>query len=234
MKFAPVGSFVYLSTSALQNEETAAEQHRAEGHTEVLARAFRAAFIGPYRVLSVEGKGQLNRKLQLPETLKLKLQHDVFHVDKLKEASLREKQFDLSEDLPPPSVKTDAEGDLNEDSEEEYHIERINAWRETRQGRWFHVKYRGYDDKYNQWQHEGNLQNAKEMVKNYLKNNPKPNTVSRVRRAGQTSDPTRRSRRRSNRPYTTAFCAVMYSEVHKPRPAEMFCISSPYKNDRSH
>ena len=196
----------------MQNLGTISEQNRAEGHEEDLKRSFLPIYLGPFDVTEVLGHGRLNRRLALPKSLIDKIKTDVFHIDLLKQAFYKETDFDISEDLPPPSLRSGQKGapaDLNADDEQEFFVERVEAWTEKIRniaGPWYFVKYRGYDKKFNQWQHEENLTNCKELIQDFLKSNPRPTNLSRQRvnrqKDGMGEEPTRHSTRKPKKGVT--------------------------------
>jgi len=214
IKFAPVGSQVYLSTKEMPNLETVSQQAQADGHAEELKRKFLPTFVGPYEVTAVTGKGDLNRELKLPEKMKQKLKEkgNVFHVDRLKEAHPNPtQQFNLDGELPPPTLQQESAVE-----EEEFFIEKIIQWKDQTNGRWFRVKFVGYDVSENMWYHEQNLPNAQELIKEFMEKNPRPVRERKVRQNATTRV---RSKRRTN----MVMACVDYTGVAAPSEATAFC-----------
>jgi hypothetical protein len=146
----------------MQNKE-AIDLESGDGVEGELKRKFLPRFIGPYEVLEVSGHGALNRKLKLPDSLRARLKHDVFHVERLKPAKVRAQPLNLAEGIPPPVT-------VEPEEEPEYFVERIvNHRNRGHKGRLFRVKWTGYETSQNSWLPERELQGARELVEKYLK-----------------------------------------------------------------
>jgi hypothetical protein len=167
----PVGSRAYLSTRELQNLSTIGRETE-EGMDEHAKRKLLPFYMGPYEVLEVTGKNNLNRKLELPLTLKERLKSDIFHIEKLKPVGEREEPFSESETLPPPKH-------LNG----EFYVEKILAFEQRAQGKRYLVKWEGYPSEKNTWEWEWDVENAQERIADFFKT--KPTEKNPVRRSGR-------------------------------------------------
>ena len=134
-------------------------------------------YIGPYEVLEIEGGGQQNRRLKLPEVLQSDLKgNNVFHVSKMKIAKERYEEFDSSIHVPPPKQ-------IDENGEEKFYVESIVNFEDRRNGRYFRVKWYGYNEEHNSWEPADNLTNATEYIKEFFKTNPSAvNPNQRIRK----------------------------------------------------
>jgi hypothetical protein len=127
--------------------------------------------MGPFEVLEVCGTSDLNRKLHLSPTLQETMKSNIFHVSKLKTAWERTRTFDVTTDVPPPTKE-------DHDGLKEYYVEKIVSYEDRRNGRYFRIKWEGYDSEYNTWEHESLLTNAQERVQEYFKGNPNAEAVN--------------------------------------------------------
>lgn len=170
--FAPEGSYVYLTTRDLPNLTTIARESRDED--ENMKRKLMQTFIGPFKVLKVCGANDLNRQLELSPTLKRalnKTDSDIFHVSKLKVAHNRPQVFDASLNLPPPD-------EYDEEGEQIYHVEKIMNYEDRPEGRYFKCRWWGYNDDWNTWEPEWNLQGSKERIKEFFDENKDKSSVN--------------------------------------------------------
>ena len=132
-------------------------------------------FVGPFRVLEVLGKGNLNRRLALSENLKERLQSDVFHIEKLKPAGEQDDPFYITANIPPPEEM---------DEDKEFYVEKILAYEQYSKGKQYLVKWEGYPDSENRWIWEWNLENAQDRIRDFWKTDPvQKNPTRRSRRA---------------------------------------------------
>ena len=159
--FAPKGSFVYLSTSEMQNTHTIAEEAKQDQNDKI-KRKLLSPYVGPFEVEDVCGTNKLNRKLKLSSTLKKRLKHDEFRVSRLKLAWDEKSPFDFSIHVPPPT------------QDGEFTVEAIVGYNDGRYGREFLVKWLGYEEKFNTWEPEANMENASESIKEFMITNPQP------------------------------------------------------------
>ena len=217
IKFAPVGSKVYVSTAEMPNLQTVSENDRKDGHTGELKRKFLPTFIGPYEILRVCGHGDLNRKVALPATLKAKLKGtDVFHVDRLKAAHWNpEKGLSLSDDLPPPTMAAGQGQDAARvnDDEQHFYVERVVAWQDHKNGRQFKVRFKGYDQESDLWYSQEDLPHAKEAIAKFMQTNPRPVVIRPARQQ------TRAARTRTAR----AMACMDYSGTRTSLDATAMC-----------
>ena len=132
-----------------------------------MKRKFLPTYIGPFEVLKVCGKCELNRQIKLTPTLAETAKSDIFHVSKLKMAYNRKELFDTSLHIPAPTKK-------NADGEDEYYVKQVIAYEERKNGRYYRVLWEGYDDEWDTWEHESLLENAQERVKEFMQNYPQP------------------------------------------------------------
>jgi hypothetical protein len=172
----PVGSRVYLSTKNMKNLTTIGRETR-EGQDADVKRKLLPMYVGPYTVTEVCGRSQLNRKLALPATLKERLKHDIFHVEKLKPVGERDDPFSVTRPTPPPN---------DTHHPEEVFIEKIVAFEQAHNGKRYLVKWEGYPDSENKWQWEWEMENAQESIRDFFKTNPTPVNPVRRSRRGQT------------------------------------------------
>jgi hypothetical protein len=142
---------VYLSTTDIMELGTIARESQ-QGQDESMIKKFMPLYIGPYEVLEVCGHDKQNRKLKITETLRSRFKHkgsDTFHVSKLKTAWSRANDFDITNDLPPPSTIVNGE--------EEFHIENIVEYDCQNDGNYFRIKWLGYEN--TTIEHESMLEN---------------------------------------------------------------------------
>jgi hypothetical protein len=165
---------VYLSTTDIMELGTIARESQ-QGQDESMIKKFMPLYIGPYEVLEVCGHDKQNRKLKITETLRSRFKHkgsDTFHVSKLKTAWSRANDFDITNDLPPPSTIIDGE--------EEFHVEKIIEYDCQNDGNYFRIKWLGYEN--TTIEHESMLENAQETLKKFMATNPTPVNLSRRQR----------------------------------------------------
>ena len=163
--FAQKGSSVYLSTKDMKNISTVA---RASGGQEgAIEPKWLPRYLGPYEVLEVCGGDKLNRRLKLPRDLHSRLGADTFHVSKLKAASTAGQTLDLSETIPPPTLK---DGD-----DEQFYIEKIMGHVDDGpRGRKFLLKAVGFNDPKDYWfESENELENSQSLIEEYLRGSPR-------------------------------------------------------------
>ena len=170
--FAPVGSHVYLSVDKdmMPNIATRAVEGDAELTTPVMAK-WLPRYLGPMKVLAIEGHGDLNRKLLLTPTLAKRLKTDVFHVSRLKRAHISDLAIDLQDELMPPAVTID--GKL------EYFVSKILAWGTYKSQRWFRVSWTGYGDEHDAWLPETQMENSAELITAFMDTNPMASALTR-------------------------------------------------------
>lgn len=117
---------------------------------------------GPFKI--IEKISDLNYRLQIPENWNI---HPVFHVDQLRRYHENPEKPNFPE--PPPDL---VEG------KEEYEVEKIldAQYRQLLGTRkktlHFLVKWKGYHDKDNTWEPLENVQNSKDLLENFYKENP--------------------------------------------------------------
>ena len=173
--FAPVGSMVYLATKDMQELSTIARD-AGDGQDEEM-RKFLPLYLGPFEVTRICGTDDLNRQLKLSPTLQETMKSDIFHVSKLKIAWQRDAVFYVNTDIPPPPKE-------NKEGEHEFFVEKIINCEDRQNGRYFRVKWQGYNEAWNTWEHESNMENAKAKVTQFLKKNltaVNPNQRQRVK-----------------------------------------------------
>ena len=166
----PVGSRAYLSTKDFPNLTTVGRE-TGEGQDENVKRKLLPFFVGPYEVMEICGKGDLNRRLKLSTTLNERLGTDVFHVEKLKPVGERDKPFSVADTLEPP-----------ETTDGEFHVEKIVAFEQRPQGKRYLVKWLGYPDSGNTWEWEWMLENAQDKVREFMRTAPTARNPVRPRR----------------------------------------------------
>lgn len=108
-------------------------------------------FLGPFEVLKVVGQNAYT--LALPK--KYGRLHDTFHVSLLEPYHRREGQ-----ETPEP---------MDIDGEEEWEVEEILDHRETREGRQYLVRWKGYSEAGDTWEPLEHLLRAGEMLARYLR-----------------------------------------------------------------
>jgi hypothetical protein len=74
--------------------------------------------------------------------------------------------------VPPPKLKK-GENNTSDDDNEEYYVEKVLAYEDRKNGRYFRLKWKGYDESYNSWEPADNLTHAKESIEEFMKNKPK-------------------------------------------------------------
>jgi hypothetical protein len=232
--FAPPGSYVYLRTREMQSKE-AIDLESGDGVEGEMKRKFFPRFIGPYEVLEVQGHGALNRKLKLSDSLKARLKHDVFHVERLKPAKVRAQPLNLAEGIPPPATVDP------EEEEPEYFVERIvNHRLRGRMGRMFRVKWTGYGSEHNTWLPERELQSARELLEEYLKKKGLPMSYGTSGRQSskqteQTASPATAARRSSRLNPSRVTLCVDYSAADESVAKEIVCAYvTPAANGAPH
>ena len=169
--FAQKGSSVYLSTKDMKNVSTVA---RASGGQEgAIEPKWLPRYLGPYEVLEVCGGDKLNRRLKLPRDLHSRLGADTFHVSKLKAASTAGQTLNLSETLPPPTLK--------EGGDEQFYIEKILGHVDDGpRGRKFLLKAVGFNDPKDHWfESEKELENSGTLIAEYLQGAPRELVATR-------------------------------------------------------
>jgi transposase InsO family protein len=107
-------------------------------------------FGGPYKIL--ERVGTVAYKLEFPESIR---SHSVLHV-----SGLKAYHTTSVDKVPPPPI-------IVEDGEE-YEVEEILDSRLIRRQRQYLVKWKGYDMYDSTWEPEENLENAREILNEYL------------------------------------------------------------------
>ncbi len=204
--FAPPGSYVLLDVQDLQNKETIEhkEGHNAEGE---LKRKFLPCSLGPYRVLEITGFGKLNRKLALPDSLKEKLKHDEFHIDRLKLAYIRDRHVDLSH-LPSPF------------NGEEFFIEKIVDWKsKPKRGRYFKVRWEGFSEEHDKWIPEYHLEEARDRVEEFCKRKKIP--LLEEKKKPSVAEPAAAARRSGRKKASVNLC-LSYAKLCVTRSVTAF------------
>ena len=133
-----VGQLVMLSTKNLKQKRPSKKMsHR---------------FVGPFRI---EDKvGAQAYKLTLPSDYRI---HNTFHVSLLEPYQWRDGAQSADFMQPPELI----------DDEEQWEIEEIVDRVRKRNGVWYKVKWTGWDDAYNQWLPEDELEKAQELKRKY-------------------------------------------------------------------
>jgi hypothetical protein len=168
-KFYPVGSLVYLGVKDLQNPTTVGREMKL-GQDEHVKRKLLPFYLGPFRVLEVCGKENLNRRLDISKTLKERLDSDIFHIEKLKPAGEVAEPFSVT-DIKPPQYN------------EEFHVEKILAFEQRTNGKRYLVKWEGYPDSENSWEWEWYCEGAQDRIRDFMKTNPVQKNVRRQKKA---------------------------------------------------
>ncbi|KAF8748806.1 hypothetical protein RHS01_10558 [Rhizoctonia solani] len=109
--------------------------------------------LGPFKV--IEKISNQAYQLELPPTMRI---HNVFYVGLLSKVK-RDKKCTF-ENCPPP---------VTVDREEEYKVEGITDAKEHNRKWFFRVKWKGYGSKENTWEPQENLKNAKDFLKENIK-----------------------------------------------------------------
>lgn len=121
--------------------------------------------LGPFTVIKEVYPESDAYAIELPQDYGI---HNVFHVSLLSPYhENNDTLFPDREQVPPPPVVVRGK--------QQYHVEKIIAWRPYFSKRQFLVKYTGYENPTDQrWLHEGNLTSCKKLIRDYLATNPKP------------------------------------------------------------
>ena len=135
-----IGDQVLLSTRNLQ-----VDLH--------LPKKLRRKFVGPYKVIEVVSS--LAYRLDLPPDWKV---HPVFHVDTLKRYH-QSTEFAREEKPPPPIIFA---------GEEEYEVEAILKHKGQGARCLYQVMWKGYPITEASWEPESHLQNAPQILEEYL------------------------------------------------------------------
>jgi len=109
--------------------------------------------VGPFLV--AEPRGPVNYKLELPTDAKI---HPVFHISKLEPAD--------------PNTPTQKTFYYDTEEENEFEVERIEKHEPAIYGDYYLVKWKGYPETENTWEHENNLKNCQQKIKEYYQRNP--------------------------------------------------------------
>ena len=115
---------------------------------------FNEKWVGPFVVIEVRDSDLY--KLDLPETMRKKNIHNVFHISKLKRFNESDPKFGLRKGSPP-------EPDI-EDEEDEYQIDAIVNERIRRGKKEYLMKWKGYSSIDNSWISEDDLIKADEVL----------------------------------------------------------------------
>ena len=121
-------------------------------------KKFTSKYVGPYKVL--EKLSTTAYKLELPASMKM---HPVFHVSLIKPYKGNPAEFNR-QTPPPPEV-------IIGSNDEEYEVEAILNKRIIRKKPQYLIKWTGYPLYDSTWEPLENLTNAKEMVKDFERNN---------------------------------------------------------------
>jgi hypothetical protein len=112
---------------------------------------------GPFEIL--EAVGDQSYRLNLPETWAI---HNVFHSTLLNRHSIPEFDSQKRPLPPPPNIIND---------KEEYKIEEIRGHRKQGRGTQYLAHWKGYNDVEDSWLPHSALENSKEMLTKYRKDN---------------------------------------------------------------
>jgi transposase InsO family protein len=125
-------------------------------------------FLGPFEVTAVLGKHGQAYQLELPPHYKI---HNVFHVSLLEPWNGRK------------GVDIDTE-DVRIQDDVEYEVKSIQAHRDTKKGREYLVRWKGYTSNDDTWEPIAHLVNVPEEIEKYLANTATSITKSRRKRKG--------------------------------------------------
>lgn len=141
------------------------------------SRKYSAKYVGPFKV--IEKLGTQAYRLELPPTMGSI--HPTIHVARLEPYRKGDKHLE-----PPP---------IEVDGKEQYEVEKIVDWRDVKKGpkkgRQYLVKWKGYRDEHNNWEHARDLTNAKDAILEFEDGNkqreplPIRETLRKQRREGK-------------------------------------------------
>ena len=125
--------------------------------------------LGPYKV--VRKIGDLNYQLELPKSMKI---HPVFHVGLLSEHKVAAHIPDRTFPEPPP--------DEIEPGVFEYEVEKIIDSKFQRGQLHYLIHWKGYSAANRTWEHEKNIANATDQIKEFYRRHPNaPKRIAKVR-----------------------------------------------------
>jgi transposase InsO family protein len=148
-----VGDLVLLSTKHLRQLRP--------------SRKLSDKFLGPFTVKRVVYDHGQAYQLELPPTYRI---HDTFHVSLLEPWQGRS-----GVEVRPEAIEVQGQ--------EEYEVQSIQAHKDTRKGRLYLVRWKGYSSIDNTWEPENHLVHAQDAVRDYLKDLLSEGTTKRSRRS---------------------------------------------------
>lgn len=134
-------------------------------------------YLGPFEVKDVIGSHGQAYRLKLPDSYQI---HSVFHVSLLEPWNGRE-----GVEIDPAPIQVEGE--------DRYLVESIVAHKETRQGRRYLVKWKGYGPAHNTWEPIAHLEGVGDFLEGYLQSQPAPLPEKKKR---SKKDATRRKTRK--------------------------------------
>ena len=135
-------------------------------------------FLGPFEVIEIVGDHGQAYKLKLPPTYKI---HNVFHV------SLLEPWYGQET----PEVDETESELVQVQDEPEFEVRSIQNHKDTNRGREYLVRWKGYSAADDTWEPASHLENAPEIVQEYLRDAP---AADRIGGGGRTNQKRRRCR----------------------------------------
>lgn len=127
-------------------------------------------YIGPLRILETIGKQAY--RLALPE--KYSRLHNVFHISLLEPWNRRSNE--RKDTLPMPDLA---------DEDDEYEVEEVKDQKQTREGDYYLVKWKGWPSEYNQWLPAEDMENAPQAIAAFKKQKSQRITGEKTRKAGK-------------------------------------------------
>ncbi len=147
-------------------------------------------FLGPFRVKEIIGSHGQSYRLTLPEGYRI---HNVFHV------SLLEPYYPRSATVPAEAVQTD--------DHEEWEVQSIQTHKDTKGGRRYLVRWKGYSPSEDTWEPAENLANASNVIQTYHAGAPQPlRSRKRRRKEGRATQPQAMAHRATATPTVSGDC----------------------------
>jgi hypothetical protein len=110
--------------------------------------------------------GSHTYELTLPATMRV---HPVFHIDLLS-PYIEDTEFKRNQPQPLPII--------TEEGEEEYEVEKILDWKETKDGLFYRVRWKGYGDEEDTEQKAEDFGHLSKIIKDFLRRHPNAPTPS--------------------------------------------------------